>query len=224
MKKLIIFDCDGVLVDSEIIASRLTSERLKSLGFELSTEDVAKILIGTDAKTAKKAFSEISPTLADNLVHIAKEEILDAYEQELTALIYPFVEYIATKTELKICVVSNNLKEKVLKALEFTKQIHFFHPDEIFTTALVENGKPAPDLFLYARKHFNVMPEDCLVIEDSAAGIKGAIAANIDVIAFLGGSHTKFEWYKERIATLKVPTVNNVNDLHKLALSYLVKF
>ncbi len=218
MKKLIIFDCDGVLIDSEIISSRLTAERLSNLGFSYSCEDIAKILIGTDSQTAKEYFKQISSSIASHFVHIAKDEILGAYETELEPLILPILQRIANE-KINHCVVSNNTREKVLKGLEFTKQLHFFQAEEIFTAEQVENGKPAPDIFYLAMKHFGLKGEDCLVIEDSVFGIKGAIAAGIDVIGFLGGSHAQYSWYQEKIKALNVPYAHNSTELENLLYS-----
>lgn len=218
MKKLIIFDCDGVLIDSELISSRLTAERLLSLGFSYSCEDIAKFLVGADFHKAKDFFEKINSGLASNFSHIAKEEILNAYETELKSLITPVLQRIKNE-QIKCCVVSNNIREKVLKGLEFTKQIHLFNPEEIFTIEQVEKGKPEPDIFYLAMEKFGMKAQDCLVIEDSVYGIKGAIAAGIDVIAFLGGSHARYSWYKEKIEDLNITCAYNHEDLEKLLYS-----
>ncbi len=221
MKKLIIFDCDGVLVDSEILASTITAKSLTKLGFSISGEELAKMLIGTDAKTAAKLLAE--KTGKENLANIAKEEILLAYEKELKPLIYKVVEKVYNLNIL-CCIVSNNLHEKVIKAITCTNQHHFFKEHEIFTAALVQNGKPAPDLFFHAMNYFKVKPEECLVIEDSTSGIKGALAAGIEVIGFLGGGHAQYGWYREKITALNVPTVDNDIELYNLILKKVSHF
>jgi len=87
------------------------------------------------------------------------------------------------------------------------------HREQVCTSAQVKNGKPAPDLFLFAANQMGYDPKDCIVIEDSVAGIKAAHAAKMHVIGFLGGSHAKFAWYKEWIQYQKVPLVHNSLEL-----------
>jgi beta-phosphoglucomutase-like phosphatase (HAD superfamily) len=77
--------------------------------------------------------------------------------------------------------------------------LHYFVDEHIFSSKMVANGKPAPDLFLHAAKAFNYLPKDCLVIEDSHFGIQAANAAGMSSIAFFGGQHAQDDWYKTRV-------------------------
>ena len=215
MKKLIIFDCDGVLVDSEIISNRITAQALTKLGYFINEEDMEKKFVGVDAKTAKALILAEAPIqLPEKMGDLAKQEIMEAYKLELKPLIFNVVQEIAAKN-IAHCVVSNNSRERVLKALTFTNQLQFFKEEHIFTAAQVERGKPAPDLFFLAAKQLGYDPENCIVIEDSCAGINGALAANMKVIGFLGGSHAKYDWYQEKIRALSVPLANNEEELRK---------
>lgn len=92
----------------------------------------------------------------------------------------------------------------------------YFNDRSIFTSQQVSNGKPAPDLFLFAANQMGFYPEDCIVIEDSSAGIEAAISAGMHVIGFLGGGHAHHHWYQEKIHAYNVPIARNYNELLKV--------
>lgn len=204
MKKLIIFDCDGVLVDSEIIASRVDSQILTNIGFLISPEECIKKFTGMNQKTIREIITaESGIILPKNFSEISGLAIINAIERELQPLMLSILQHPLVHVLTK-CVASSSPRERVLKSLKITRQNHYFKDAHIFTSAQVKNGKPAPDLFLFAADQMGYRPKDCLVIEDSVAGIQAARAASMDVIAFLGGLHAKFDWYRERIKNLDV--------------------
>lgn len=205
MKKLIIFDCDGVLVDSEIIGSRVYAEMLTNFGYPISTEESIKKFTGLDDQAARDiVFRETGIELPENLSQQFREILLSVLEPELKPLMFNILNN-QVFGDLKKCVASNSPREHVLNALMTTKQNHFFEDSHIFTSSQVKNGKPAPDLFLFAAKQMGVLPENCLVIEDSIAGIQAACSAEMRVVGFLGGSHAKFDWYQEKIKNQNIP-------------------
>ncbi len=213
MKKLIIFDCDGVLVNSEIIACRITAEALTKLGFAITTEETNRLFTGIDDPTANKIIAEkIGNKQAENFFSSIKGTLHKAFETELKPLMNPILQFIS-KHGIAHCVASNSKLEHVVKSLELTKQISFFNREHLFTLEQVAKGKPAPDLFLFAASKMGFVPKDCLVIEDSAAGIQAAVAANMEVLGFLGGEHTKYSWYQQRINAYDVPVAYNVEEL-----------
>jgi beta-phosphoglucomutase-like phosphatase (HAD superfamily) len=106
-------------------------------------------------------------------------------------------------------------------SLRVTAQNHFFDDEHIFTSAQVKHAKPAPDLFLFAAERMGYKPEDCLVIEDSIAGIQAARAAQMLVIGFLGGSHANFDWYKERILNQRVPVIHHAHELLSIIPTFI---
>lgn len=211
--KLIIFDCDGVLVDSEIIANRISAEVLSQLGYPLSTEDSIRKLTGMNFKAFQALiFEETGLQLPDNLYELRINTLIDALEQELKPLIFDVLN-CTIWNRLSRCIASNNQKERVLKSLAITQQDHFFQEHHVFTAAQVERGKPFPDLFLYAADSMGVRPEDCLVVEDSAVGIAAALDAKMPVIGFLGGTHTAYDWYQHKIQSFKIPLAFNAQEL-----------
>jgi len=218
LSKLIIFDCDGVLVDSEIIANRIDAETLTSFGYPISTEESIKKFVGMSAKAVNELIlKESGISLPSDLWTLTEEHILKAFEAELLPLMLPVLENPFLKN-VKKCVASSSTRKWVLRSLQMTKQDHFFQNEHVFTASQVKHGKPAPDVFLFAAEQMGYSPKDCLVIEDSIVGIEAARAAKMDVIGFLGGRHAQFEWYKERIRNEQVVVVEHVLDLLSLIL------
>jgi beta-phosphoglucomutase-like phosphatase (HAD superfamily) len=94
-----------------------------------------------------------------------------------------------------------------------TKQLHYFTDNSIFSAQQVQKAKPAPDLFLYAAHEMRVKPEDCIVIEDSSTGAKAAMAAGMQVMMFLGGTHANSDWYRNQISVHNKPMLSSCHEL-----------
>jgi HAD superfamily hydrolase (TIGR01509 family) len=112
--------------------------------------------------------------------------ILQRFRAELRAT--PHVQHALTWLRGAKCVASSSTPDRVRLALEVTGLLHFFEP-HLFSASEVPNGKPAPDLFLHAARMKGVAPRDCIVVEDSAAGVAAARAAGMTAVGFVGGSH-----------------------------------
>ena len=119
------------------------------------------------------------------------------------------------------CIASGSRRERVIRSLEITNQMKYFDEHSIFTAQQVEKGKPAPDLFLFAAKQMGISPKDCLVIEDSVAGIQAAQAACMPVIGFLGGSHAGFGWYQAPVKAFGIPIAHNPHELNDLIKEHI---
>jgi HAD superfamily hydrolase (TIGR01509 family) len=216
VSKLIIFDCDGVLVDSEMIANKIDAEALTKLGYPLTAEESIRKFTGLSGKSVvSKIFEESNILLPEDYFTLRQPNLLKAFEKELSSLIVPVLEVLEEKNIQK-CVASSSLKSRVMHCLKITNQMHFFKEENIFTSQLVERGKPFPDLFLHAAKNLRFDPKDCIVIEDSAAGVEAAIAANMQVIGFLGGSHAGYDWYEKKVNAYCIPVAKNKDDLLNL--------
>lgn len=216
MKKLMIFDCDGVLVDSEIISNRIDAEALTSFGYPITAEESVRKFTGLNAKTVRQIIlNESGIDVPLDYLNSHQLIVLKAFETELLSLIKPVLEIIDEK-KISRCVASSSQRNRVIRCLELTEQFMYFNDRSIFTSQQVANGKPAPDLFLFAANQMGFKPEDCIVIEDSAAGIEAAIAAGMHVIGFLGGGHAHSDWYQEKIQSYNVPIARNCNELLKV--------
>jgi HAD superfamily hydrolase (TIGR01509 family) len=186
---LVIFDCDGVLVDSEVISNRIFMESFAELGIAFTLEEMMAFGVGKNAVTLAAAIErEFGVTLPAGFIEGRRARIMAAFTTELRPI--DGIPELLAALGLNRCVASNSHIRRVRHALTTTGLMPHLEP-HIYTPALVAQGKPAPDLFLYAAKQHNVRPERCLVIEDSLSGVVAAKAAGMPVIGFVGGSHCR---------------------------------
>lgn len=214
--KLIIFDNDGVLIDSEIIWHRVNAVEMTRLGFPMTVDKSIKLFTGVTKESFEKIMMhEFGKTLSDNEVIAINQKTEDSYAMDLKAVknISLVLDYIEQKNINK-CVASNGDDDYVMAALKLTHLSQYFKSDHLFTLTKINKRKPAPDIFLHAAKYFNIQPQDCLVIEDHVLGIEAAKAANMPVIGFLGGSHAQNLWSHEKL--LKAHPTIIVNDAIEL--------
>ena len=185
--RLIIFDCDGTLVDSEYLNHIATAHIIKLMGLDISLDDIVHEFKGMKLRivmdTLHKRYDVPIPqdyqkTYID-LVEKAQAEHLKKvpYAQE-------FVDFVSSR--FKICVGSNGELSNIKSSLIRNDLMPYFSDDTIFNAAMVDSPKPAPDLFLYAAKQMKQTPQDTLVIEDTAIGVRAARDAGMDVWGFTG--------------------------------------
>ncbi len=187
--QLIIFDCDGVLVDSEIISKRVLLAMLENLGVKVSEDYFHKHFLGYNFEhVTAKVLADFSITLTSEFRENYRSALIDVFATELKTTLH--LPWLLPQLNVKTCVATSGSPEKVKSSLHYTELENYF-TGHVFTSSEVENGKPAPDLFLYAAKKMGVSPENCLVIEDSNVGISAALAADMNVIRYAGGSHLK---------------------------------
>ena len=186
---LAIFDCDGVLVDSEPIVNRVHAGLLAACGFPIGEAELARRFCGiADAEmlaTIEREWGRALPSFY-------AERVASLLEREYRRSLKPIagVPEAVALLALPICVASSGTPERIRLGLETTGLLDHFAPN-LFSATMVAHGKPAPDLFLYAARKMAVRPEACVVIEDSPAGIEAAIAAGMTAIGFCGGSHCR---------------------------------
>jgi HAD superfamily hydrolase (TIGR01509 family) len=186
---LIIFDCDGVLVDSEVISCRVHAEVLTRYGYPITADDVHRRFLGRTARDAALEIErELGRPLADSYDLDRRTMLLAALANTVEPI--PYLHDALDAIDTPICVASSAAHDKMLTTLTRTKLYQRFAPN-IFSGTQVKNGKPAPDLFLFAAKAMAAQPERCLVIEDSVPGVTGARAAGMTVLGFHGGSHCR---------------------------------
>jgi HAD superfamily hydrolase (TIGR01509 family) len=213
VNKLVIFDCDGVLVDSEIISNRIDAEALTSIGYPITTEESIKRFTGVNAKTVRETiFAESGKDIPLDFLDAQQPLVLKAFETELNPLMEVVLEMIDRQNIMR-CVASSSPKHRVIHSLKLTGQCKFFNDKSIFTSQQVSKGKPAPDLFLLVASEMGYSPEDCIVIEDSPAGIQAGLSAKMNVIGFLGGSHAQYDWYRQKIVQFGIPIAHSNQDL-----------
>lgn len=184
---LVIFDCDGVLVDSEIISCRAHATTLTRHGYPITYEEVLGRFLGISDREARLAVErELGRKLPDDFEEEIRAAALQSYASDLRGIAH-IGEAIAA-IDLPKCVASSGTPEKIRHGLTCAGLYDLLAP-HIFSASQVKRGKPAPDLFLFAAEQMNARPARCIVIEDSVPGVKGALAAGMRVLGFHGGGH-----------------------------------
>jgi HAD superfamily hydrolase (TIGR01509 family) len=189
---LVIFDCDGVLVESEAIANRVFAEMVSKAGYPLTAEDSLRRFKGGRFKSLQAVIEEqLGRSLGSDWIAKLYAAMYVAFRQELQP-VAGVVELIATiqARRIPICVASNGPLEKMRVTLGITGLWDLFN-GHIFSSDMVDQPKPAPDLFLLAARTLGVAPADCLVIEDSRPGILGGLAAGMPTAALVAEPHEK---------------------------------
>ncbi|MFB6564779.1 HAD family hydrolase [Streptomyces sp. NPDC056400] len=184
--ELVIFDCDGVLVDSERIAVRVDALVLAELGWNLTEAEIVDRFMG---RSSQSMTEEIEAHLGHSLPADWEEEFRPLYRDALAAELTPvpgIVDALDALTDLPTCVASSGSHDKMRFTLGITG-LHQRFEGRIFSATEVEHGKPAPDLFLHAAQQMGVAPEACAVVEDSQYGLQAARAAGMRAFAYAGG-------------------------------------
>lgn len=186
--RLIVFDCDGVLVDSEMLSMRAYVDILADIGAVIPdgvwTQCVGLKPVDIFALLERAADQSIGQEVRDRLW--PRTRALFAAELKATPGVADFLGRLTTIR----CVASSSLPERIRFSLEKTGLAGFFG-DAVFSTQDVARGKPAPDIYLHAADRMGVQPADVVVIEDSAPGVLGAKAAGAHAIGYLGGAHVE---------------------------------
>ncbi|MFD8204464.1 HAD family hydrolase [Streptomyces sp. NPDC059701] len=186
--ELILFDNDGVLVDSEPISNRLLAAHLTELGHPTSYEDSLRDYMGSAMHRVHDLVLERSGRpLPEDFDDVFHRRVFAAFERDLEPVpgVVGVLEKLAAD-EVPYCVASSGSHERIRVGHRKTGLDRWFDDARIFSAEDVGRGKPAPDLFLHAAERMGVAPQRCLVIEDSALGVRAAVAAEMDVYGFTG--------------------------------------
>jgi HAD superfamily hydrolase (TIGR01509 family) len=181
---LVIFDCDGVLVDSERLAVRVEARLITELGWPLTEDEVLQRFVG---RSDAHMHGEIERVLGRSV-----PEWPDRYQAELHAAFDAELQPVdgihdaLADLPYGTCVASSGTHEKMKLTLGHTGLLPFFD-GRIYSTVEVSRGKPAPDLFLHAAARSGSVPERCVVVEDSRAGVEAARAAGMRSLGYAGG-------------------------------------
>ena len=178
---LIIFDCDGVLIDSERIVNQVFSECLAQLGLHLTLDETIQQFKGHTTEDCIAMAEQLlgKPIDPDALLENYKILSNGRMENDLEAI--PGIADVVANLNQPKCVASNSGHRHIKMGLEKTGLMQYFAP-HIFSATDVAHPKPAPDLFLHAAQTMGFEPKDCVVVEDSPAGVEGAIAAGISTV------------------------------------------
>ncbi|WP_354637897.1 HAD family hydrolase [Kitasatospora camelliae] len=191
--ELVIFDCDGVLLDSERLAVRVDAVVLAALGWELSIEEIVHRFVG---RSHAAMVAEIEAHLGRRLPDGWEAEFQPLYDEafatELTTV--DGIEAALDAIDLPTCVASSSSHERLRRTLGQTGLYPRFE-GRVFSAGEVARGKPAPDLFLHAAARLGVAPQRCVVVEDSRHGVAAARAAGMRALGYAGGL-TPADWLR----------------------------
>lgn len=180
--ELVIFDCDGVLVDSERITNTVFAKMLNELGLSLTLEDMFEQFVGHSMLYCL-ALSEklLQRPLPNNFETEFHERCAIAYQTHLQPV--PGIVEILQNLEIPYCVASNSTHPEMQTTLGITKLLDYFEGKR-FSAADVSRGKPYPDVYLYAAEQMDVLPERCVVVEDTPVGVRAAVSAGMRVLGY----------------------------------------
>ena len=185
--ELIIFDCDGVLIDSEVISARQLIAELQGYGVEMDMAFVSRHFLG---RSYPVVLAEVRDrwgvALPDRFEADYRARLLAAFERDLQVM--PGVIDTLASLRLPYCLATSSSPERLRRSLDITGIARWFDGCA-FTASEVARGKPAPDLFLHAAARMGTTPDACIVIEDSLNGLRAGLAAGMQVWRFTGGSH-----------------------------------
>ncbi len=204
--KLVIFDCDGVLVDSEYLAARLEQRRYGEHGLELGMEEFCERFSGMTGEAIFETVQEIIgkrlPKTLQNEIEVELDRMLDDELEPIAG-----VEDALDRIDRQWCICSNSSEQRLERVLTNMGFHHRFAPN-IFSARTVSPGrpKPAPDVFAHAIRFFGVDPREAVILEDSVHGVHAGVAAGARVVGFIGGRHS-FPSHGEQLSAAGAETV-----------------
>ena len=218
MKKLIIWDFDGVIADTEHISTDKYVEFAEEYGIRLTRDDVIEYILGKGQHKQLETLMSLGKNADANIVKQINDKISEAVTQNIH--LTNNIEEIFNLNNFDQCVATGNSLAGIKSRFEPLNLKKYFSKEKVFSANFVAQGKPEPDLFLYAAQKMNYLPKDCIVIEDSIYGIIAGLKANMTVIAYLEHILYNKKEYIERINSLgKVHICNNMIEVKNLLLT-----
>jgi HAD superfamily hydrolase (TIGR01509 family) len=216
--QLVIFDCDGVLVDSEPLSIDVLMATMRDLGLNLSADDCYRYFLGRSISSLKATLRDrFDRVITDADLVLMRERLFAAYRRDLRPI--DGIRAVLDQMHLPYCVASSSLPERIALSLQITNLAGYFGA-RVYSASMVAHGKPAPDLFLHAAAAMGTDPSDCIVIEDSPAGIEAAWRAGMRPFAFVGGSHAEPAGLREAVSAMDpVLVFDRMQDLTGLIAS-----
>lgn len=189
---MLIFDCDGVILDSMLLHTEVEAMAYGNIGIQISLEELVQRFSGVSQDEVSRILEKESGIkIPSNLNDLIKEQKKIVFTKRLQAMpgIFKALELLK---DVPRCIASGTDLDELKHMLNVTGLYDHFAP-HIYSSEMVKRGKPYPDLFLFTAQKVGANPEHCLVIEDGIAGVKAAVAAGMKVIGFTGGSHCEQE-------------------------------
>lgn len=215
-KQLIIWDFDGVIADTEKLWLKNRQILMKeALGIDWDWQTINHYLRGTGDRTKRIVLDNLGITTDDDFWDKSIEMDINTMHTEGIKLTEGIEDIF--NLPIKQCIATGGVQNKTMKKIQITRIEKYFPEEKVFTIDMVKNGKPEPDLFLLAAEKMGVKPENSVVIEDSIAGLTGAIKAGCLPVAFLAGDLKNNKAYAKNIKDLGVKYIfHNMKDIKKL--------
>ena len=184
----VIFDCDGVLIDSEVLSMKVWARLLSEHGVHIDQQYFFEHFLGRSFEHVQSViFKDFNIAVDEAMARRFAGELKTIFEQQLSPT-DGIIDVLSSLT-VPYCLATSSSRERTRIALNATGLNCYFSEAQIFTAADVAHGKPAPDLFLHAARENSVPPSHCLVFEDSAPGLQAAKAAEMHWLHYVGGTH-----------------------------------
>ncbi|EWH08626.1 hypothetical protein DS2_16464 [Catenovulum agarivorans DS-2] len=212
--QLIIFDFDGVVVDSEIISATVLVEQFKLIGIEIDVAYVLEHYLGRSFDSMKDSVYRVFGVSLNNAFEYEyREALFNQFATELKTTVG--FKQMLNKLSVNYCIATSSAPLRAAYCLKLVGLTDAFAKN-VYTASQVKHGKPAPDLFLFAAKQMQVPADKCLVIEDSTAGLAAASAANMQALHYQGGQHLTGPSAPEIILDGSVRQLNNWHSLQQM--------
>lgn len=213
---MIIFDCDGVLVDSEILSNAIDADLMTAAGWPITADDIIRGHIGQPKAVIWDQIAALrGAPWPEGLLEQADALLLQRIETDLQPV--RGIRAALERLPGPKAVASSSALPKLRRSLEVCGLIGFFGPD-VFSASQVARGKPFPDVFLFAASQCGADPRDCVVLEDSVAGVKAGLAAGMRVAGFTGGLHSYPGHAEQLLAAGASRIFAHADDLSEAAL------
>jgi len=192
MIKNIIFDFDGVLVDSEILVAKAFAKYMQNFGIDIDEKEFASFAGKKTVQVIEILSKKYSIKDQEKFFRDIMEIASNIYKKELTTVkgAYDFVSNL----KFNMFIGSNSMKERIIDGLQRVKLDKYFKPEQVYSFDLVDNPKPDPDVYLKALEDNKLIKTETIIIEDSAVGVMAGVAANVKVIGLTAGGH----WHEKR--------------------------
>ena len=208
---LIIFDCDGVLIDSEVLSHEVLAQLLGEHGYSITPHELSRRYVGlTDGELAEVITAETGIALPQDFASQAERRAMDYFPGRLQAI--PGAVEILAQADYPRCVASNAMAERLAHVLTIAGLRPYLPEGTLFSSCMVARGKPAPDLHLLAAETFGATPSRCLVLEDTPTGIRAARSAGMTTVGFVGGTHVE-DKARQKAALLEEGALQVIDDL-----------
>jgi HAD superfamily hydrolase (TIGR01509 family) len=210
--KAILWDCDGVLIDSEYIACGISAAFFTRHGYPITTEKFIERFMGKGRSQIFREIEEESGLVlsSDNNKGEARRQLWEAFKNELKGC--EGIADVLRQIKLPMAVASGSDLERLTYSLGLTGLTDYFK-GHIYSSEQLAKGKPSPDIFLHAAEKLGVAPEDCLVVEDGIHGIHAAQAAGMDVLVYTGATHMSAELREKVLAQKPMGELTHIAQL-----------